>query len=49
MFKHLTRSLVKQLRLHRDIARLEGLDDHLLADCGIPREHIARFVRGQLP
>jgi uncharacterized protein YjiS (DUF1127 family) len=35
-------------RLERDIHRLKGLDDHLLADVGVDRPDIRRFVRGRL-
>lgn len=46
MFHELRKRLVELVRVHRDIARLRALDDHLLADAGVPREHIASYVRG---
>ena len=46
MFHALSKRLIEHLRIHRDIARLKRLDDHLLADAGVPREHIASYVRG---
>lgn len=31
-----------------DIYRLKGMDDHLLADIGVERADIRRFVHGRL-
>lgn len=39
--------LIERLRLHRDIRRLESLDDRLLADAGVRRRDIAAMVRGE--
>jgi uncharacterized protein YjiS (DUF1127 family) len=35
-------------RLALDIYHLRGLDDHLLADLGVSRADICRFVHGRL-
>ncbi|MDB5538357.1 MAG: hypothetical protein JWQ89_84 [Devosia sp.] len=45
MFKSLTRRITQWSRIHRDIARLQQLDDHILADMGFTRERIATSVR----
>jgi uncharacterized protein YjiS (DUF1127 family) len=47
MFHAIRKHLIEQLRIHRDIVRLQRLDDHLLADVGVPRDHIASYVRGE--
>jgi uncharacterized protein YjiS (DUF1127 family) len=39
--------IAERLRIHRDIKRLKRLDDHLLADLGIPRDQIADCVSGR--
>lgn len=39
---------VRQWQVHSDsIARLRALDDFILADMGIDREHISDLVRGK--
>jgi uncharacterized protein YjiS (DUF1127 family) len=43
----LRKRIAERLRIYRDINRLKGLDDHLLADVGIPRDSIADCVRGR--
>lgn len=48
MFSGLIRHVRLWSRLSRDIHRLKGLDDHLLADVGVERPDIRRFVRGRL-
>jgi uncharacterized protein YjiS (DUF1127 family) len=47
MFHALRTLLTERLRIHRDIGRLKRLDDYLLADVGVPREHIASYVKGE--
>lgn len=37
------------LALRGDIYRLQGLDDHLLADMGIQRDEIEQRVKGRQP
>lgn len=46
MLHHLRR-VRDWIRLGTEIQHLESLDDHLLADMGIPRETIAAAVRGR--
>ena len=47
MLHDLTKRIAERLRIRRDIRKLAGLDDHLLADIGIPRDEIARRVTGR--
>lgn len=46
MLHDLARRIAERLRINRDIKRLRRFDDHLLADIGVAREHIARRVSG---
>lgn len=48
MFRTIIHRVRKWQKLGDDIARLRALDDFLLADMGIDREHIGAFVRGRL-
>jgi uncharacterized protein YjiS (DUF1127 family) len=47
MLHDLTKRIAERLRINRDIKRLSRLDDYLLADIGIEREHIAERVSGR--
>lgn len=47
MLHDLTRRLIEWGRIHRDIRRLERLDDRMLTDMGVRRRDIAERVRGE--
>ena len=47
MLQTVTRTITDWWHRRTTIDKLEGLDDRLLADMGIPRDHISRFVDGR--
>ncbi len=48
MFSEIIRRFRHWRKHARDIHHLKGLDDHLLADLGVRRADIRRFVHGRL-
>lgn len=47
MLHDIKNHVVRWLQAEREIRRLRRLDDHLLADLGIERDHISSLVRGR--